>query len=141
MEIPLIIAGALPFISATYLSDAQFIPVIYDSPACNSDRYGSVLECPRTAKLCAHSNDSENLPLFNGNSAGSGGDDLSAPSEELVGLLGRLTDEGRRAEVGYVGVKCESECIYFSPFFTGINVCVCSFLYIHVNCSISSLWL
>lgn len=90
------ISGALPFIDATFPSDNMFFPVLYDSPACDSLAYRSVLECPRAVKSCNHT-------------CGSGGRSGHSGSADMRGILGKFTSSGRKDRIGFVGVKCEGE--------------------------------
>lgn len=72
--------------------DTNFLPVVYDSPACASITQ-SLLDCPR-----------EQITLCPGQ-AGNGG-----RTGDLSGVLGQLTDQvaivGTRAQSGVVGIRC-----------------------------------
>lgn len=91
----------MPIVPAIYPDDSRPLPIAYDSPACDSTEYMSLLACPRAPLLCV-AKPSDFIP--DSGSAGSSGDG------DLMGVLGALTSGGRvgaGALVGVVGVRCE----------------------------------
>jgi len=84
------------------------LPILYDSPACNSLAFESLLACPRLPSAnCAD----EPTPDSGGSGISSRANSKYANNNgELKGVLGRLTEWGQvgvKALSGVVGVKCE----------------------------------
>lgn len=88
----------MPIVPAIYPDDLRPLPIAYDSPACDSTEYMSLLACPRAPLLCV-AKPSDFIP-----------DSGSAGDGDLMGVLGTLTSGGRvgaGALIGVVGVRCE----------------------------------
>ena len=71
--------GALPLNAAVFPSDPAFLPIVYDSPACESISNTSLLDCPR---LIRGSN------IDTGVLRGSFFSQVSSASNALVSLVG-----------------------------------------------------
>ena len=99
--------------AAVYPGEDTALPVTYDFPSCDSTDYMSILACPRDPHVCPESSDSS----FNGQAAdgngvgsgesGSGSGSGSGSRSNVLGMLTRHGQIGRRAFTGLVGVRCE----------------------------------
>ena len=82
LSVAFLVSGALPFLSAVFPSDPRLLPIVYDSPSCDSVFEQSLLDCPR----------------------------VSDPESPVVfGRLGFLLEDfvGSFALTDVVGVSCE----------------------------------